>query len=114
MLRIIIRPAGLTQNARLWEARLNGALLCISRQPFYDGARELLRRGYDPETPLNLRHEGGEHDSFAISHPIREWARWTTKESDKRPIHRVTWKPYFSSPVEAETRVSTEPVPKAA
>jgi hypothetical protein len=40
-------------NSGRFEARLEGGeLLCVSRQPFLDGARELLARGADPDDQL--------------------------------------------------------------
>jgi hypothetical protein len=38
--------------AGLFEAWVDGPLLCTSRQPFFDGARLLLARGMSPETIL--------------------------------------------------------------
>jgi hypothetical protein len=38
-----------------------------SRQPFLDGARVLLARGYDPATPYNMRHANSEVLSFVTT-----------------------------------------------
>jgi hypothetical protein len=38
-----------------------------SRQPFLDGARELLKRGHDPATPYNMRHANSVTLSFVTT-----------------------------------------------
>jgi len=38
-----------------------------SRQPFLDGARALLARGYDPATPYNMRHANSSTLSFVTT-----------------------------------------------
>ena len=45
---IIPAPSGIGR----FEARLDGndRLLCVSRTPFFDAARELIADGYDPDT----------------------------------------------------------------
>jgi hypothetical protein len=42
-------------------------LIVTSRQPFLDGARALLHRGYDPATPYNMRHANSEVLSFVTT-----------------------------------------------
>jgi len=63
-----------------------------TRQPLVDGARELLARGFDPATPLTMRHEGATHDSFRPA-PIGQWAKWTYTESEKHALKRQRWMP---------------------
>jgi hypothetical protein len=67
------------QHGRQFEAYLDGAPICTSHQPLLDGARELLRRGFDPATLLTMRHAGKTYDSF-IPKPIAELAKWTAVE----------------------------------
>lgn len=42
-------------------------LIVTSRQPFLDGARALLARGYDPTTPYNMRHANSTALSFVTT-----------------------------------------------
>jgi hypothetical protein len=42
-------------------------LIVTSRQPFLDGARALLTRGYDPATPYNMRHANSDALSFVTT-----------------------------------------------
>jgi len=77
-------------------ARLEGSDEIVvqgTRQPLVDSARVLLGRGFDPATPLTMRHAGKICDSFRPL-PIGEWARWTYKEPDQRPLQRTRWKPF--------------------
>jgi len=39
---------------------ISDELIVISRQPFLDGARVLLARGYDPATTHNVPHANSE------------------------------------------------------
>jgi|SRR4051812_34451944 hypothetical protein len=60
-MEIIVR---VTQRPSVYEAYLNDTLLCTTRQPFYEGARTLLRLGYDADEVLTMRHQGKPHPSF--------------------------------------------------
>jgi hypothetical protein len=42
-------------------------LIVTSRQPFLDGARALLARGYDPTTPYNMRRANSDALSFGTT-----------------------------------------------
>jgi hypothetical protein len=53
--------------AGLFEAKLNGRLICRSRQPLLDSARKLLAEGYDPKTTLVLRYVGSEVDAMTAT-----------------------------------------------
>jgi hypothetical protein len=57
-LTIVLSPA-LSGSGR-FEARLQGddRVLCLSRIPFFDSARELIAAGYDPDLDLSVRHAG--------------------------------------------------------
>jgi hypothetical protein len=39
-----------------FEARVDGRLLCTSRQPFLNAARTLLAEGVEPATPIIMQH----------------------------------------------------------
>ena len=69
-----------------------GEVLASTRQPLVDGARALLARGFDPATPLTMRHEGKAYDSFQPL-PIGQWAKWTYKEGEKDALRRTAWMP---------------------
>ena len=59
-----------------------------SKQPFADGARELLARGFDSGMLLTMRHEGSVHDGFQAL-PIAKWAGWTLRGGrDEAPAAR--------------------------
>jgi hypothetical protein len=59
---IIIAP--ITTHPGYYTARADGRLLCRSRQPLLDGARELLAAGYPVGTVIVLRHAGTEVDAM--------------------------------------------------
>jgi hypothetical protein len=42
-------------------------LIVTGRQPFLDGARALLARGYDPAAPYNMRHAHSDVLSFVTT-----------------------------------------------
>jgi len=70
-----------------------------SKQPLVDGARELLSRGFNPRTPLTMRHERSTHDSFQ---PLRSAGGrgGLTRREKERP---------FGSPVDAVFRREGSP-----
>jgi hypothetical protein len=81
------------RNGR-YEARLeDGSLLCRNtRQPFFDGARELLRRGIDPQTRIVMRHKKSNTDSLRST--VEAAARLRVKEADNAPPTFDIWKPF--------------------
>jgi hypothetical protein len=95
MERLIVSPDADPAKAGKFTACLESTgetIVSGSRQPLADGARELLARGFDPATPLTMRHEGKAHDSFRPA-PIGDWARWTYSESETHPLKRRPWLP---------------------
>jgi len=93
--RLVVTPETDPQRAGRFTARLEGTCEIIvsgSRQPLVDGARELVARGFDPGTPLTMRHQESPHDSFKPA-PIGEWAKWTYWEGEKRVLQRARWVP---------------------
>ena len=89
--RLVVTP-DLKKPGR-FTARLDGTeelIIPSSRQPLVDGARELLARGFDPVTPLTMRHQGSTCDSFKAA-PIGQWAKWTFTESDRDGLRRARW-----------------------
>jgi hypothetical protein len=93
--RLLVVPDADAAKAGKFTACLEsiGETIVIgSRQPLVDGARELLTRGYDPATPLTMRHQGSTCDSFKPA-PIGEWAMWTYTEGETSPLRKARWMP---------------------
>lgn len=64
-----------------------------TRQPLVEAARRLITMGFDPETPLTMRHAGKAFDSFRPQ-PIGEWAKWTYAEGEKTELRARRWEPF--------------------
>jgi hypothetical protein len=92
-LRLIASPDRKRLGAFSAYLETGDALVAGSRQPVVDGARELLARGFDPNTPLTMRHEGKAYDSFQPM-PIGHWAKWTYKEREKGGMAVERWMPF--------------------
>jgi len=76
-----------------YRVRLSGEeVLPKARTPFFSTARELLRRGYDPKTVLEMRHAN--RTTVALRQTIGEAARWTVEENDKTGPIIKPYKPY--------------------
>jgi hypothetical protein len=81
VLVLIVTPVGQGQFA----ARLGDRIVVErTRQPLLDGARVLLGEGYDPDTPIVLRHAGRNDD--ALRSTIGAAAGLTVKEGPSRPV----------------------------
>ena len=90
MIRLLITDAARPGN---FIARLEtGEFVVQSHAPLADGARELLKRGFDPLALITMRAEGNAYDSF-VPHPIGEWAKWTYSESDRKGLRMERWRP---------------------
>lgn len=94
-LTLILRPHS-EDSGQLYldrfDAYLDGELLLTSRQPWYDGARALLSRGYPSNTLLTIRHAGKHYDSF-VPLDIGSLAQWSVSESDGGGLKRTRWRP---------------------
>ena len=92
-LTLILRPHRERGGYHLdrFRAYLDGAHIITSRQPLYDGARELLKLGHSPDTLLTIRHVGKDHDSF-VPQPIGWLALWTIADRDKDGLKRERWR----------------------
>jgi hypothetical protein len=64
-----------------FEARVEGddRIICISRTPLLDSARQLISEGVDPKTHINMRHVGSAIESFEDPLPMGYAARFTVK-----------------------------------
>jgi hypothetical protein len=61
---LVTKPSG---KAGRYLGYVGDKLIVTSRQPFLDGARSLLARGYDPATPYNMRHANSVASSFVTT-----------------------------------------------
>lgn len=94
--RLVVTPELAPRKAGEFTASLESTgepIVRGTRQPLVDGARALLARGFDPATPITLRHLGRSYDSFEPL-PLRQWAAWTYKEGEKRTLTRALWRPF--------------------
>jgi hypothetical protein len=83
--------------------------LCVSRQPFLDGARKLLARGHDRRTILVMRWAGAKE--CALRGPLEAAAKLTVDE------HNGTfakWKPLSRSAVRPRIAKSADQVLRGA
>lgn len=72
----------------VFEAYVDGALVCISRQPFYDAARVLLKKGLAPDAIIHQIIGGG---VLSMQATIGNAARWTISDTDRGGIQRRKW-----------------------
>jgi hypothetical protein len=99
LIRLILTPDLLSQQISTKAASFiavlesTGDFVVNSHQPLADGARELLARGFDPATPLTMRHAGKAYDSFEPM-PIGQWAKVTYTEPDKESLRLRNWRPH--------------------
>ena len=75
-----------------FDGYLDGELILTSRQPWHDGARELLRRGYPGDTLLTVRHAGGDCDN-SVPLEISYLAQWSISDSARGGLKRIRWQP---------------------
>ncbi len=75
----------------VFEARYNGELLCRSTQPFFDSARTLLQRGYDPEARLIMVRENGT-ESFTAK--LKVAAAYAVREGQRVGPVLTIWQPF--------------------
>lgn len=68
-----------------FEIYLDGTSLGLVNSPTYDGARLLLKMGYNPEELLTTRQADSKHNSWNPQ-ALWKWAKWTTQELDHRQV----------------------------
>jgi|SRR6516162_7613839 len=84
---VTVTVAPITSRPGYYTARADGRLLCRSRQPLLDGARELLAAGYPTETTLVMKHAGSGVEALRTT--IGSAARLTVETDEQgRPIFR--------------------------
>jgi hypothetical protein len=81
--------------------------LCVSRQPFLDGARKLLERGHDRRTMLVMRWAGAKE--WALRGPLEVAPELTVDEHNGT---FANWKPYSRSAVPPGNANSAKKVPE--
>ena len=96
-LTLVLRPrieerGGCRFHLDRFEAYLDGELILTSRQPWYDGARELLRRGYPGDTLLTIRHAGKDCDN-SVPLEIGYLAQWSISDFARGGLKRIRWQP---------------------
>jgi len=108
VLILVLSPA--TSGNGNFEARLDGAdyVLCVSRTPFFDAARELVADGYNPDTDLILRH--GDSGMDCLRAKIGAVASLTVEETDYGPKLR-RWKPFSTLAVKPGIVADHGPLP---
>ena len=90
-MEILINPV--PGKPGMYQAHYDDVLLCTSRIPFYDGARELLKLGYPPGTLLNMRHRGKAYPSF-VPTSLAKAAKLTVRENDEDGLRVRLYEPY--------------------
>lgn len=96
MSTIIVNECDLTKgHAGRFEARLDGRLLCTSRQPFLDAARKLIAEGHDPDEVLVMRRPGSEID--ALKAKLGDAAKLTVHETDDAGPYFRRYRPFPGS-----------------
>ncbi len=94
MLTIDAAPLPATRTAERdarWRAMFGDVHLGDFRQPFFQGARELLAKGHDPAELLQMRHANG---VIGLTAKLGEAAKWSAGDR-KTTFER--WMP-FSRP----------------
>jgi hypothetical protein len=79
---LVIKPSG---RAGRFLGHLGDQLVVNSRQPFLDGGRALLARGYDPATHYNMRRANSDVLSF-VTTTIGHAAGLSTREDNSTGI----------------------------
>jgi hypothetical protein len=82
--------------------------LCVSRQPFLDGARKLLAKGHHPLAMLVMRWAGA--TDWALRGPLAAAAKLTVDEHNGT---YAKWKPLSRSAVPPKIAKTANQVPKA-
>jgi hypothetical protein len=100
---VIVTPAP-SGRGRV-QARLedDDHVLCVSSTPYFDAARKLVTKGYDPKTTLILRHAGSETESLECR--LATAAGLTVEETKYGPKLR-RWKPLSTLAVAPRTAPS--------
>src|SRR4051794_29488782 len=80
-LSLIVSRFPLSPSGRFYEARLDGAVVCRSRTPFFSAAHVLLKAGYAPDTVLTMIHEGA--DTVSLRSTLGSAAKLAVVENSR-------------------------------
>ena len=69
---------------------LNDNLIGTVASPSYDGARLLLKLGFDPDTLMTTQAQDSAHPSWKPQ-PLYKWAKLSTQELDHRQVRVRTY-----------------------
>ena len=113
---LIVLASPAPRGAARFEARLDNSnrVLCVSRMPFFDAARQLVADGYDPNVPLILRHAGSDMDCLkarlgtAASMSVEETV-YGPKLRRWKPIPALAVTPRIASAERAATTLPPAP-----
>lgn len=72
----------------VFEARVDGDLVCVSRQPLYDAARVLLKKGFSSDEIIRKITRSG---VLSMQTTIGNAAYWAVSGSDRAGIHLRKW-----------------------
>lgn len=99
---IVVRPARRDPDhkALRFDAFMDGKHLCQSHQPFLDGCRELLARGYSANAVAQMQHE--KTGTISLRAKIGAAAAVTVVERDKGKPAR--FESYHELPAEPAPR----------
>lgn len=64
---------------------VDGELIGLVNSPAYDGARLLLKMGYDPQRLMTTRSMDSQHNSWTPQ-PIHKFAKLRSVETDSREV----------------------------
>ena len=70
---------------------LNGELIGLVNSPAYDGARLLVKMGYDQDRLMTTRSMDSQHNSF-LPQPIHKFAKLRSVETDNRSVCSKTFR----------------------
>lgn len=74
-----------------FEIYLDDTSLGLVNSPTYDGARLLLKLGYNPEELLTTRQADSKYNSWNPQ-ALWKWAKWTTEEADGRSVRAKSFR----------------------
>jgi hypothetical protein len=88
---ITINVSPVSTPVGYFDAHVDGAHLCRSRQPLLDGARHLLRAGHPADAVVVMKRAGS--PIVALSSTIGKAAGLTVSEEANRSLRFKRWRP---------------------
>ncbi|GJE46833.1 hypothetical protein [Methylobacterium soli] len=90
IIEIIVRPN--PRGYGPFSVYLGETLACRTEQPFFAGARALLKLGYSPDAVYLMRHQGSAHVSF-VPTTLGKAAKLTAYENDMDGLRVRAYEP---------------------